>query len=214
MLRALIIALAAAATAAAASAQVASFDLAAIKTYDRAAYSRAVTPCDRAAAHPNDPEKVTPGLEREAIDIPRAIKLCAKAVAADPDNPRLNYQLARLYGYSGRHAEGEPYRLKALLAGYPQSLFVTGYILTIGWEGVPKDACLGAELVLKSAQAKRFAGLVGFPHYVVNGAYDGCPVRKDKAEMAGFLKEAKPLASDFYERILIENLEARVAALP
>lgn len=185
-----------------------------IKTYDRAAHSREVTQCDRLAAHPDDPEKVQPGLERPQIDFAKAIPACQAAVRADPQNPRLNYQLARLFSYAGRGEEGKTNREHALMAGYPQSLFVFGWIRVTGWEGQPKEVCTGAELIRKSAQAGRLAGLVGFPHYVVNGYFDACPVEKNKAEMLGFLARAKPLAQDFYKSSLIENLEARVKALP
>jgi hypothetical protein len=185
-----------------------------IKTYDRAAHSRGVTDCDRLAAHPDDPEKVQPGLERPQIDFTNAIPACQAAVKADPQNPRLNYQLARLFSYAGRGEEGKTYRERALMAGYPQSLFVFGWIRVTGWEGQPKEVCTGAELIRKSAQAGRLAGLVGFPHYVVNGYFDACPVAKDKAEMLGFLTRAKADARDFYKSSLVENLEARVKALP
>ena len=135
-----------------------------IATYDRAAWDRTVTACDRLAGHHDDPEAVTEGVSREAMDLEAAIAACLDAVAADPDNPRLNYQLARAYGYSGLHDEGQAYRDAALRAGYPQSLFVVGYIRLTGWDGRDRDPCYGGELIRRSAEAGRFAGLVGFPH--------------------------------------------------
>jgi hypothetical protein len=185
-----------------------------IKTYDRAAWSRTPTDCDARAAHPDDPEKVAPGVAQAAMDIPAAIAACVEAVGADAGNPRLNYQLARAYGYAGRHAEGAPYRQAALMAGYPQSLFVVGFIMITGWGGAEKDACTAAALVRLSAIAGRKAGLFGYPHYVVNGAFAGCAPAPDKAEMLGFLGQARPLASGYYEQLLLENLTARVQALP
>jgi tetratricopeptide (TPR) repeat protein len=53
------------------------------------------------------------------MDKPAAIAACQRAVAADPNNPRLNYLLGRAYGYSDRGEEAMPYRLKALEADYP-----------------------------------------------------------------------------------------------
>lgn len=180
-----------------------------IATYDRATHSRAVTECDLLAGHPNDPERVTPGVSQEAMDKSAAIKACIEAVGADPENPRLNYQLARAYGYSGLHAEGRPYRMKALNAGYPQSLFVFGYIRISGWDGGPKDPCYGGELVRRSAVAGRFAGLVGFPHYALTGQFDGCSAypKIDAAEMSTFLEKAERKAEGYYQRILVEQLK-------
>lgn len=180
-----------------------------IATYDRAKFSREVTDCDRLAGHPNDPERVTEGVSEQAMDKPAAIKACHAAVANDAENPRLNYQLARAYGYSGLHAEGAQYRMKALNAGYPQSLFVFGYIRISGWDGAQKDPCYGGELVRRSAVAGRFAGLVGFPHYALTGQFKSCesyPVI-DPAELHSFLDAAEANADGYYQRILVRQLK-------
>jgi hypothetical protein len=189
-------------------------DVARIATFDPAAFSRTVTDCDRLAAHPDDPGRVTDGVPQAKVDLPRAVAACRAAVAADPRNPRLNYQLARALGYSNRHAEAAPNRQAAVMAGYPQALFVVGYIMVTGWSGNAPDMCTGAELIRRSALAGRKAGLVGFPHYVVNGRFDACPVKKDKAEMLAFLERAKPLTSGFYEEVMLTDLTARVKAMP
>lgn len=186
---------------------------ASIDTYNRAAFSREVTECDILAGHPNDPERVTDGVSQQAMNKPAAIKACQADVARDPANPRLNYQLARAYGYSGLHAEGESYRMRALNAGYPQSLFVFGYIRISGWDGGTKDPCYGGELVRRSAVAGRFAGLVGFPHYALTGQFDGCSGYPaiDPQEMQSFLDEADTKAEGYYQRILVKQLKHDVA---
>lgn len=183
-----------------------------LKTYDRSDWSREITQCDRLAGHPNDPEKVGDGVERPNIDLEAAIDACQKAVGEDPDNPRLNYQLARVYGYSNRHGEGDPYRNKALAAGYPQSLFVVGYIRLEGWDGRGKDPCYGGELIRRSAIAGRYAGLVGFPHYALNGSFDACEAYPEvnTAEMKRFLDQAEERSGDFYKGLLVTNLKARL----
>ncbi|MEM9495437.1 MAG: hypothetical protein AAGA09_05500 [Pseudomonadota bacterium] len=185
-----------------------------IKTYDRDAHNRKETLCDQLAGHPNDPEAVARGVSQEEMDKPAAIAACLAAVENDPDNPRLNYQLARAYGYSGLHEEGDPYRTKALEAGYPQSLFVVGYIRIEGWDGREADPCYGGELVRRSAQAGRLAGLVGFPHYVQTGRLDRCgayPVVR-REEIQSFLQNAEGKARTYYQRILIKSLETHFAA--
>lgn len=181
-----------------------------LATYDRANYSRTVTECDRFASHPSDPEAVTAGVTREQMNKPAAIAACLATLEADPDNPRLNYQLARAYGYSGLHEQGDLYRDKAVRAGYPQSLFVVGYIRIEGWDGREPDPCYGGELVRRSAHAGRFAGLVGFPHYVQSGAFDGCEAYPaiDPDEIATFLDQAEERAEGYYKTILVRTLKA------
>ena len=180
-----------------------------IRTYDRADFSQEVTECDRQAAHPSDPEAISAGVTRADMDKPAAIAACLEALRTDPDNPRLNYQLARAYGYSGLHEDGDAYRLKALNSGYPQSLFVVGYIRIEGWDGRPEDVCYGGELVRRSAHAGRFAGLVGFPHYVQTGRLDNCPDYPmiDMSEIQGFLDDAEKRADGYYQSILVESLK-------
>lgn len=183
-----------------------------LQAYERDQWSREATQCDRLAGHPNDPERVGEGVVRPEIDLEAAITACSSAVAADPDNPRLNYQLARVYGYSGRHEESDPYRKKALVAGYPQSLFVIGYIRLEGWDGRGKDPCYGGELIRRSALAGRYAGLVGFPHYALSGQFDECGSypKVDKAELQLFLDQAEEQSDDFYKGLLVANLKARL----
>lgn len=177
-----------------------------IAVFDPTAHSSEITECDRQAAHPNDPHRVSPGLTRAEMDMDAVMAACHRALEQDPDNPRLNYQLARAYGYSGRHEEGDVYRQKALMAGYPQSLFVMGYIMVTGWDGAEPQPCTGGELIRRSAQAGRYAGLVAFPHYYLMGHFDDCtdyPVIK-RSEMLDFLNQAE--SSDFYQSILVDQL--------
>jgi hypothetical protein len=58
-----------------------------------------VTECDRLAAHPSDPDKLTEGVATQDVKLDRAIAACQMAVAADPNNARLNYQLGRVLYY-------------------------------------------------------------------------------------------------------------------
>ena len=187
-----------------------------IGVYSRDAWDRTLTECDRQAAHPNDPEAVTAGVERAEMDLDAAINACREAVEADPRNPRLNYQLARAYGYSGRHEEGRPYREAALNAGYPQSLFVVGYIRLTGWDGGEKDPCYGGELIRRSADAGRIAGLVGFPHYALTGAFESCGAypRVEWQALRSYLAQAEGRASDYYQTLLVGHLIDRLEGTP
>lgn len=186
--------------------------------WDPNVWSSVVTPCDQLAAHPSDPDKLTPGVTQAALlaagsDL--AIAACQAGVAVDPNNPRLNYQLARALGYSGRGDEAQGFRDKAVAGDYPQALFVVGYVYLTG-QGAPKDACKAALLIRRSAQAGRFAGLVGYPHYVVTGAFSACPhAVVDKAELLGFLDRARTHGenNDYYRGILIDDVRSGVIKL-
>ena len=184
-----------------------------VKPFDPSKYSQTVTECDRLAAHPDDPHHVAPGRERKDIDLPAAIAACEEAVGKDPGNPRLNYQLARVYGYSGMGEKAVPYRAAAVDADYPQSLFVVGYLHLLGLNQQPQDTCRAAELIRRSAQQGRLAGQVGFVRWSLNGTFAACPVKQDPAEMLGFLEAAKTqVGGDFYKRQLVDLLTEQVQA--
>lgn len=171
-----------------------------------------VTECDRLAAHPSDPDRVTAGVPERSVDTAAAILACQAAVAADPANGRLNYQLARALGYAGRGREAAPFREAAVRVDYPQALFVVGYIHLLGLNEAEKDACKAGDLIRRSALKGRHAGLVGFVHWSLQGAFAGCSIPQDKAEMRAFLEQAKPMSrGDYYQTILIEALEGRLA---
>ena len=50
-----------------------------------------ITECDRLAAHPEDPQKVTPGINQKDIDYPKAIAACEQALVVNPNDPRARY---------------------------------------------------------------------------------------------------------------------------
>ncbi|MGE0580611.1 MAG: hypothetical protein AB7P31_00555 [Steroidobacteraceae bacterium] len=180
--------------------------------FDASKYSQAVTGCDLLAAHPDDPYKVAPGLQKPQMDLPAAIGACQAAVARDPANPRLNYQLGRVYGYSGLGEKAAPYRDAALAADYPQALFVYGFLHLDGENKATKDPCLAGELMRRSALYGRIAGQVGFPFWSLKGRFVGCAVKQDPREMLEFLEAADRQTTDFYRETAIELLQDRIKA--
>jgi TPR repeat protein len=184
-------------------------------SFDRAKFSQEPTACDLLAAHPDDPNRVAPGRERAEIakDYAGAIVACEAAVARDPENPRLRYQLARVLGYSGQGKLAMPHREQAIAGRYPQALFVNGFLYLTGQNENPKDPCKAGELMRESAIEGRLAGLLGFPRYALQGTFAGCAVRQDRAEMLAFLDAARQqVAGDFYRAMLVDLLREDLLA--
>lgn len=183
------------------------------KDYDFSQFSQEVTDCDRLTSHARDPGHVyEPTVTSKTMDKPAAIKACHEAVAADPENPRLNYQLARAYGYSNRGDEAMPYRMKAVEQNYPQSLFVIGYLYSIG-QTIDKDICKAMELWVRGAQYRRLAALVALPRAYMRGDFGSCGVTISDDDLKAYLEEAQSLTTDFYIGMLIEDLLAKVSAV-
>lgn len=177
--------------------------------YDFSRWSQEVTGCDVLAAHGRDPGHVADPVTRSTMDKEAAIAACHVAVKADPDNPRLNYQLGRAYGYSGRGEEAMPYRLKALEAEYPQSTFVIGYLYLIG-QTIDQNTCKALELWQRSAKSRRLAALIALPRHYLKGDFAECGVQISAGDLRAYLNEAKKVSDDFYVGMLAEELLAKI----
>ncbi|MEM1092408.1 MAG: hypothetical protein AAGI67_18620 [Pseudomonadota bacterium] len=191
-----------------ASAQAVEFE-----DYDFSRWSQEVTECDRLTSHGRDPGHVADPVSRSGMDKPAAIAACTKAVEADPENPRLNYQLGRAYGYSGRGEEAMPYRLKALSKDYPQSTFVIGYLYLLG-QTIEQSTCKALDLWQRSARNRRLAALVSLPRHYLRGDFDECGVEITKADLTAYLDEAGKQSSDYYVGMLIEEIRQDLAVAP
>ena len=174
--------------------------------FDPSKYSQKPTGCDVLASHPDDPFHVLPGLEKPQMDLPAALAACEVAVARDPANPRLQYELGRVYGYSGQGEKAGEHREAAVAADYPQALFVIGYLHLEGLNKATKDVCRAAQLIHRSAQFGRIAGQLGYPMWYMEGRFKGCDTPQDKAEMLEFL-DAAAKSSDFYQQSLAKLLK-------
>ena len=179
------------------------------KEYDFSRFNQQVTECDQLASHGRDPGHVAPPVTSATMDKEAAIKACHDAVAADPDNPRLNYQLGRAYGYSGRGEEAMPYRQKAVAAEYPQSLFVIGHLYRIG-QTIELDHCRTVMLWRKAATYQRLAALIALPRHYMRGEFADCGVEIPEVELQAYLEMAMEISSDFYVDMLAEDLLAEL----
>ncbi len=177
--------------------------------YDFSRFSQEVTECDRLASHGRDPGHVAPAVSQSGMDKPAAIAACLEAVKNDPDNPRLNYQLGRAYGYSGRGEDAMPYRLKAVEADYPQSLFVIGSLYFNG-QTIEQDTCKALDLWQRGARYRRLAALVSLPRHYLRGDFDTCGVEIADEDLRAYLEEAREQSSDYYVGMLVEDLLAEL----
>ena len=180
--------------------------------WDASKYSQEITPCDLAATHPLDPNRVAPGVSQAKMNFPSAIAACEAAVAEDPDNPRLRYQLARVYTYSGQTGQGWPHMEAAVAADYPQALFVSGYMQHLGLSPAgTDDACTAGRRIQRSAEYGRLAGRIGFVRYALDGGFDGCEGLVEAAQLRDFLAAAES-TGDYYQTMLIAMLQKEVEA--
>lgn len=173
-----------------------------------------VTDCDRLAAHPEDQQRVAPGVEREQIDLPIATAACERALVATPGSARARYQYARLLFYAGRNDRAVAEMQRAADDGYPQAQFVFGTFVTRHRPGAPTDICVAERYWRQSASGGRQAARIQYLRYATKGRFDGCAGTLDVAKRRELLAVATAAAHDFYERLVIEDLTDALAARP
>lgn len=133
--------------------------------------------CDEEAADPVDPNKLSPGVSAGVMDIRRALRACAFALAADPENPRLLFQFARSLDQARRHEWANAFYEQAIAKGYGAAMVNRGFNARLG-RGSERDLDLSAALY-------RQAALIGNPRARTNlgGAYlSGRGVEKNQEE--------------------------------
>lgn len=150
-----------------------------------------ITGCDRLAANPPDPDRVTVGVAREDVDIPAAIASCRLALASHPEIARFSYQLGRVLFYDGQ-TEGALMAFgRAIDQDYRQAKFLVGLIMTRGYEGIPEDICRVEALWRSSAHQNHSNAQVSYVSFAMRGRFDSCSERASVADMTAFLDSAE-----------------------
>ncbi|MCC5861280.1 MAG: hypothetical protein JJT93_05130 [Gammaproteobacteria bacterium] len=175
----------------------------------------AVTVCDRLAAHPEDPDRVSAGRVTAEIDLPAAIAACEADLDHDPDNARLSYQLARVLFYAGEPERAMAEMLRAAEAGHRQAEFVYGVFVIRARPHAPTDPCIAERYWQRSARAGRDAAAVNYALQLLRGRFTTCEAPVARSELAAWLQSSLQAApagyAGYYQRLLIEDLLQRLA---
>jgi tetratricopeptide (TPR) repeat protein len=163
------------------------------KDEQQAAGGTRVTDCDRLAAHPSDTQKIAPGVVQADVEIARARQACHEALAQDPGNGRILYQLGRTYFYAGDYATGIAYFRQSDAAGYAQGQFVLGLILVQG-NGTDPNACGGGALWLKAARQRHLYSKIYLVNNWLDGMFTGCALGITEPELDSMVSAAEELA--------------------
>jgi hypothetical protein len=110
----------------------------------------AATDCDEEAADPLDPAKLTPGVSLANLNLRRALRACAFALAVDPENPRLLFQFGRVLDQARRYDWANAYYDAAIASGYGAAMVNRGYNARMG-RGQDRDHALAFALYLRAA---------------------------------------------------------------
>lgn len=109
-----------------------------------------VQECDALAAHPDDPEAFTAGISDEKLNAPTAIRACEAAVKAEPQTPRLHFQLARGYLKANNIESAIEQLIAAGEQGHGAALAFLADLHVEGAPGIDADPALARSLYERS----------------------------------------------------------------
>jgi TPR repeat protein len=111
-----------------------------------------VRDCDRLAANPDDTARRSGvgGIPWELLDPTQAVPACQAAAAAQPDDPRLMYQLGRVLDKQGASTQALSWYRKASDSGYLEAMNNLG-IMYLNGRGVGRDDTEALRLFRKAA---------------------------------------------------------------
>jgi ketosteroid isomerase-like protein len=164
-----------------------------------------VTACDRMTASRYDRTRLAPPVARDAIDVPVAIKQCEADLVRFPNDPRINFQLGRLYGYAGDKEKTLASREAAAAVGNHNVIFLLGYL---DWVAAKDDAarCTAASEMKLAADRGNYSAQITYAVYFNEGRFKSCEGQASKAEVAAYVAAAKPAVDGFFETRLMEHL--------
>lgn len=169
------------------------------------------TDCDRMSASRYDRTRLAPPVSRDEIDVPRAIAACEADLARLPGDPRILFQLGRLYGYAGDKQKTRAARRAAAAAGNHNAIFLLAY-LDLEAAQEPTDRCTAADRMKLAADRGNYSAQVSYASYWLEGRFGACRDRASHAEVAGYVAKALPAADGFFETRFVRHLVDRLAA--
>lgn len=170
------------------------------------------TECDLLTTHPDDPQRVAPGLEREEIDLPRAEGACRAAIAEDPRHARSHYLLGRALFYQGKTEAGIAELKIAADIGYPQSIFVLGYVLSGDVSKSGGNDCRAGELWLRSAGLEHPWSGFHLVDKAVSGRFANCSFKLGGVELERYMRLAEDNITLTASGGRVETLRAKLNA--
>lgn len=120
-----------------------------------------VNRCDQLAAHPDDPRRPpeVSGTTMNNIDAEEAIPVCLEALAREPENPRIIYQLGRAHLKAEDFSLARRHFLRAAEFKYAAAIFSLGALFEFG-EGVEKNEKQAAEFYHRAIELGSLAAQV------------------------------------------------------
>jgi ketosteroid isomerase-like protein len=163
------------------------------------------TVCDRLSSSRYDRTRLAPPVARENIDVPATIAQCEADLAKLPSDPRIHFQLGRLYGYVGDKEKTLMHRKAAAAAGNHNAIFLLGYL---DWTAAKDDAarCAAARTMKLAADRGNYSGQITYSSFYLEGKLAACADAATRDEVTAYLAAARPVVDGFFETRFADHL--------
>jgi ketosteroid isomerase-like protein len=166
-----------------------------------------VTQCDLLTSSRYDRTRLAKPVARDEIDVPAAIKQCEADLVTYPDDPRILFQLGRLYGYSGDREKTLASRKAAAAAGNHNAIFL---LASLDWSAAKDDVsrCAAAQGMRLAADRGNYSAQLTYAAFYLEGRFTPCADVATADQVAAFVKAARPVVDGFFETRFAEHLAA------
>jgi hypothetical protein len=163
------------------------------------------TECDRLTSSRYDRTRLAKPVAREDMDVPAAIRQCEADLLRFPGDPRIHFQLGRIYGYAGNQAKTLEHRRAAAAAGNHNAIFLLGYL---AWSSAKDDQarCSAARDMRLSADRGNYSGQLTVASLFLEGRLAMCRDLVTAEQVRSYLKAARPSVDGFFETRLAAHL--------
>jgi len=144
--------------------------------------------------------------------MPRAERACRAAVAEDPRHARSHYHLGRVLFYQGKTEEGVAEVKIAADAGYPQAIFVLGFVSSKDVRKTDGDDCRAGELWLRGAALEHPWSGVHLVDKAVAGRFADCSFRLSATDLERYMRLAEDNITIAASAGRVESLRAKLNA--
>jgi TPR repeat protein len=169
------------------------------------------TTCDRLASGRYERERLSKPVARADIDVPAAIRQCESDLERLPEDPRILFQLGRLYGYTPDAAKARQYRERAAAVGNASAIFLLGY-LDFNQAGDPAARCDAARRMQLAADRGNYSAQLTVTAYWLDGRFAGCGPTPSAEILRAYLRGARGAVDGFFETLLVDHLQRELDA--
>jgi ketosteroid isomerase-like protein len=171
-----------------------------------------VTACDQMTASRYDRTRLAEPRARDQIDVPVAIATCEADLVRFPNDPRLHFQLGRVYGYAGDVEKTLFHRRASAAGGNPNAIFLLGYL---DWTAATDDGtrCAAADQMKLSADRGNYSAQITYASFYLEQKFAPCPGVASASEVRAYLAGARPVVDGFFETRFADHLIGQMDAV-